>query len=323
MASTIIPCSELNIKDLKFYAPKATQGGGKNVGIMHTRTHTGLRMSLPIMFTFGASDYQGNQQFSFSLQFPDTKDDSVSPEYAECLHRLVEFEANLKQKVLEYSKDWLGKQLKSIEMVDMIWTPMLKYPKNSETKEPDYSRSPTLNVKLPCWDGKWSSEVYDENRVKLFPNPEETEITPLQFITRGNNMATIVQCGGLWIVGGKMGVTWKLVQTVVKQQNTSISGVCHINLKETDKNKLSSVADLSKHSEPEVEVNGSSSHTISHTISTETSSHVEDSDEENEEHDHEPLGKEKDEEEDDEEPSAPSPPPSSTIKKTRGKTTKK
>lgn len=320
MASTIIPCSELNIKDLKFYAPKATQGGGKNVGIMHTRTHTGLRMSLPIMFTFGASDYQGNQQFSFSLQFPDTKDESVSPEYSECLNRLVEFETNLKQKVLEYSKDWLGKQLKNIEMVDMIWTPMLKYPKNSESKEPDYTRAPTLSVKLPCWEGKWSSEVYDENRVKLFPNPEDPEITPLQFITRGNNMATIVQCGGLWIVGGKMGVTWKLVQTVVKQQNTSISGVCHINLKETEKNKLSAVADLSRHSEPEPEVSSSSSHTISNEIS----SHVEDSDEENEEH--EQFRKENNEEEDDEEeeePSAPIPPPSSTIKKTRGKSTRK
>jgi hypothetical protein len=326
MASTIIPCSELNIKDLKFYAPKATQGGGKNVGIMHTKTHTGLRMSLPIMFTFGASDYQGNQQFSFSLQFPDTKDESVSTEYGECLHRLVEFEANLKQKVLEYSKDWLGKQLKSIEMVDMIWTPMLKYPKNTETKEPDHTRAPTLSVKLPCWEGKWSSEVYDENRVKLFPNPLEAEATPVQFITRGNHMATIVQCGGLWIVGGKMGVTWKLVQTVVKQQNTSISGVCHINIKETDKTKLSSVADLTKHIEPEHE--SETIHSSSHPIS---SSHVEDSDQEDEEEEEHTTNKKleeevDEEEEEEEEPSAPkpiAPTPSSSDKKPRGRTAKK
>jgi hypothetical protein len=322
MASTIIPCSELNIKDLKFYAPKATQGGGKNVGIMHLRTHTALRVALPIMFTFGASDYQGNQQYSFSLQFPDSSDPSVSPEYAECLRRLVEFEVNLKQKVLEFSKDWLGKQLKNIEMVDMIWTPMLKYPKNPDTKEPDHNRSPTLSVKLPCWEGKWTSEVYDENRVKLFPC-EDPEVTPLQFITRGNNMATIVQCGGLWIVGGKMGVTWKLVQTVVKQQNTSISGVCHISLKETDKTKLSSVADLTKHSEPEPDIVVSSTN-------NEISSHADDSDdeddckkiEEREEH------AEEEEEEEEEEPSVPTtsvppPPPPASDRKPRGRTSKK
>ena len=319
MAHTIIPCSELNINDLKFYAPKGTQGGGKNVGIMHTRTHTGLRMSLPIMFTFGASDYQGNNQFSFSLQFPDTSDETISPEYAECLQRLVDFENSLKQKVLDYSKDWLGKQLKNIEMVDMIWTSMLKYPKNKDTSEPDHSRPPTLNIKLPCWEGKWSSEIYDENKVKLFPSPElddeEPAKSPVQFITRGTNMATIIQCGGLWIVGGKMGVTWKLVQAVVKQQSTSISGVCHIKINETDKSKLSTSADLSKHSEPEPETEENEESEEKDTKETKATK---------EEERRDPTEVEDSDEEVEEEPNSVVPVPSTkTEKKPRGGRTKK
>lgn len=314
MASTIINCSDLNIADIKFYAPKATQGGGKNVGMMNKATHTALRMKLPIMFTFGASDYQDNKQYSCSLQFPDTADENTDQEYAECLARLAEFETVLKRKVFEFSKDWLGKALKSEDMVDMIWTPMLKYPKNKETGEVDTSRPPTLSVKLPCFEGKWSSEIYDENKAKLFPNEEDPSITPLNFITRGTNMATVVQCGGLWIVGGKMGVTWKLVQTIVKQQNTSIQGVCHIELKESDKKALQKKADVSAHQDPDQEEESSSS--TSKSSSATISTAVEDSDDEGEKE-----TPETEEEDVDEEPSAPTPAPApvAPAKKGRGK----
>lgn len=255
MASTIIHCADLDINDIKFYAPKPTQGGGKSVGMMNKNTHTALRMQLPIMFTFGASDYEGNEKFSCSLQFPDVHDETVDPVYGECLSRLVAFEAALKRKVFEYAKDWLGKPMKSEDMVDMIWTPLLKYPKVSkDSTEVDTSRPPTLSIKIPCFEGKWSSEIYDEHKTLLFPSESNPEVTsPLPFLTRGTNMATVVQCGGLWIVGGKMGVTWKLVQTIVRQQNTSIQGICHIELKESDKNALQKKVDLSKHQAPEGE----------------------------------------------------------------------
>lgn len=292
MASTIINCSELNINDLKFYAPKATQGGGKNVGVMNKKTNSALRMKLPIMFTFGASDYDGNEKYSFALQFPDINDESCDPKYRVCFERLVEFEASLKRKVLEFSKDWLGKQLKSEEMVDMIWSPMLKYPKNKESKEPELNRPPTLNVKLPCFEGKWSSEVYDEDRNMLFPNPDEPSLTPVNFITRGNNMATIIQFGGLWIVGGKIGTTWKLVQTIVQQQVTTIQGRCHIDMDDGDKTVLKKKVDLSTHQDPEeMETSSSSSSSSSSAISTEVADSDDEKDQEQEqdEVDEEPV----------------------------------
>lgn len=296
MSATIINCSELNVNDLKFYAPKATQGGGKNVGVMNKKTNSALRMKLPIMFTFGASDYDGNEKFSFGLQFPDINDEGCDPKYRECFERLVAFEAGLKQKVMEFSKEWLGKTLKSEEMVDMIWSPMLKYPKNKETKEPELHRPPTLNVKLPCFEGKWSSEVYDDEKNMLYPNPEDPSLTPVNFITRGTNMVTIIQFGGLWIVGGKIGTTWKLVQTVVRQQITTIQGTCHIDMDEGEKVQLEKKVDLSKHQEPE--------HEDEHTAK-QVSTVVNDSDDEGE-----PETNASQETEDvDEEPTAPTPAP--------------
>ena len=68
---------------------------------------------------------------------------------------MKEFEAKVKADAVTNAKDWFGKQKMSAEVVDALWTPMLKYPKNKESGEFDYARAPTLRVKVPYWDGDW------------------------------------------------------------------------------------------------------------------------------------------------------------------------
>lgn len=239
MADSIIPCSELNVNDIKLYTPRPTGGGGKNIGMMNKRTNTGIRLQLPMMFTYGASDYEGNKSYSFGLQFPaDLDDPSVDPVYKTSLAKLAEFETFLKQKVFLHSKEWTQRALKGPEMVDMIWTPMLKYPLKADKSDKDYTRSPSLNVKIPCWEGKWSSEVYDEEENCLFSANLEIGDAPIDYITKATHVIAVIQCGGIYVVSGKVGVTWKLIQAVVKQSNTSLVGRCLVKLPEPEKVKF-------------------------------------------------------------------------------------
>lgn len=239
MADSIIQCSDFNVNDIKLYTPRATGGGGKNVGMMNKRTNTAIRIQLPMMFTYGASDYEGNKNFSFGLQFPaDMDDPSLDPVYKASLTKLIEFESYLKGKVFLHAKEWTQRAMKDASMVDMIWSPMLKYPLNADKTEKDYTRSPSLNVKIPCWENKWSSEIYDEEGECLFSANQEVGDTPLDHITKGTHVIGVIQCGGIYVVSGKVGVTWKLVQAVVKQSNTSVVGRCLIRLPETEKAKF-------------------------------------------------------------------------------------
>jgi hypothetical protein len=59
----------------------------------------------------------------------------------------------------------------------------------------------------------------------------------LDFITKGSKLATLIQCGGIWFANGKFGVTWKLVQAVIKPRET-LFGRCHISLSSADKERL-------------------------------------------------------------------------------------
>lgn len=236
MADTIVDGTTFNSQNIRYSAPKANASGGKSINILNNTTKGGLRIATPLMLTWGASDFEGNGKFEMSLQFPteEYKTDDTSA----FLKNMIEFEQKIKDDALTYSKDWFGKAHKSADVVDALWTPMLKYSKNKATGEYDLTKSPTLRVKITQWEGVWKCEVYDEDENKLFPNPANPCVTPLDFLQKGVNVACVLQCGGLWFANGKFGLTWKLIQAVGAKQKASLSGKCLIKLKTSDKEKI-------------------------------------------------------------------------------------
>ena len=64
----------------------------------------------------------------------------------------------------------------------------------------------------------------------LFPC-ENPNITPIDLVPKLSSVACVLQCGGIWIGGKGWGLTWKLVQCIVKpKQVVSVYGKCHIQL---------------------------------------------------------------------------------------------
>ncbi len=242
MADTIIDGTLFNADNIKYSAPKANPSGGKSINIINKMTSSGVRLATPTLLTWGASDFvdesgKGNGKFEMSLQFPNDEDDKTADTNA-FLANLVKLENKVKADALKFSKEWFGKVLKSEDVVEALWTPMLKYSRNKSTGEPDYGRAPVLRVKLAQWEGVWKSEIYDEDGEKLFPDVNNQAITPLDFIRKGGQIATIIQCGGLWFANGKFGMTWKLVQAAVQKPKPVITGTCFIRLKKSDKDKI-------------------------------------------------------------------------------------
>jgi len=236
MAETIVDGTLFNAGNIRYSAPKVNASGGKSVAILNTDTNSGLRISTPLMLTWGASDFEGNSKFEMSLQFP--KGEYANEDCDAFLKNMIALENKIKSDALTNSKDWFGKIHKNAEVVDALYTPMLKYSKDKFTGEPDQTKAPVLRVKLPLWEGVWKCLICDDDGQKLFPSQTSTGLTPLDFIKKGTNLAVIIQCGGLWFANGKFGVTWKLVQAMVQKPKASLLDECLIKLKPSDKAKL-------------------------------------------------------------------------------------
>lgn len=225
---------------VRFTPPKLNDKQGKSINIISNQTGRGLHISTPLMTTWGISDFVdpttgvSDGKFSISLTFP-------NGEYANkntnaFLEKLVAFEQAILNEAVNNSELWWGEKL-TLDILKYSFFPILKYPKIKGTKKADMTKSPTLSAKVPFYEkeNKWNVELYSTTGNLIFPC-ENDELTPAHFVPKLSNVAAVLQCGGIWIGGKGWGVTWKLVQAVVKPKETvSVFGKCHISLSDEDK----------------------------------------------------------------------------------------
>ena len=250
----IVSGSDFDCKThVQFQKPKPNQNGaGKNVGITNAQSKKALVLSTPLLLTWGVNEWRddatGRVSYDMALQFP--SDDYATRATSEFLDALKAHEQYIKDAAVTHSKEWFGKASMSAEVVDALFSPMLRYPKNPETGEADTTRAPTLKIKIPYWQDEFNTEVYDMDMNPLFPNSADPSVTPQTLIQKASNVAVIIQSSGLWFAGGKFGTNWKLVQCVVKPKAT-LKGKCHITLAPEEKEKLEQQKDASDDEEPE------------------------------------------------------------------------
>ena len=236
MSVTVVKFNEYSGDLLTYTPPKANASGGKSVNILNKNVKKAFYISSPLLMTWGISDYDGNQRYEMSLQFPG--DEYHTDKTRGFLKVFKDFETKIKSDAMKNSKEWFGKNIGSMEVIDALFTPILKYPKNKETGEPDYSKSPTIRAKVPCYDGEWKTTIYNTDYEKVFPISGQT-LTPMDFIAKTDKVATVLQCGGIWFANGKFGVTWRLHQVVVQPREDN-SQACHIELDDDEKKELTS-----------------------------------------------------------------------------------
>lgn len=236
-APIVLNTADWDTSSIRYMQPKLNDRGGKSINIISTQTNRSLHISTPLMMTWGISDYvdektgESDGKFSMSLVFPN--EDYATAASNTFLDRLKSFENQILDDAVKYSDAWFGEEL-SREVVKHNFFPFLKYSKDKLTKKIDPTKSPSIRARVPNYNAKWGVEVYDTSSNLLFPCDNEN-MTPMDFVPKKSQVATVLQCGGLWFGGKGWGVTWKVNQCVVKPQEVvSVFGKCHIQLSADD-----------------------------------------------------------------------------------------
>jgi hypothetical protein len=232
----IIKMSDWNPSAKKYMTPKLNDKGGKSINVISNQTNRSIHLTLPLMMTWGISDYtdektgESDGKYSMQLNFPNSE--YATNETNIALQKLKDFEEQLIVDAVANSEVWFGKK-QSREIVEYGFFPFLKYPKNKDTKATDYTRSPSIRPKVPKYGEDWKVEVYDTKMNLLFPSPKLA--SPIDLVPKQSNVASVIACGGIWIGGKGWGLTWKLIQCVVKPQiMENVFGKCHIQLSEEE-----------------------------------------------------------------------------------------
>lgn len=239
----VLNVNEWMPSSVKYMPPKVNDKGGKSVNIISDQTKRSLHISTPLMITWGISDFvddkgESDGKYSISLAFPN--DEYKSKQTDEFLQKLKAFENEVIDYAVKNSELLFGEEM-SKEVVKHMFFPILKYSKNKDTKKVDYSKPPTIRAKVTRYNSKWGVEIYDTKSNLIFPVSDNELLMPGDLVPKLSQVACVLQCSGLWIGGKGFGVSWKLIQCVVKPKEVvSVYGKCHIQLSEEDMQKMDS-----------------------------------------------------------------------------------
>jgi hypothetical protein len=205
-----------------FGGARPNSRGGKNVPLFDKNGNK-LVLSLPKSACWGMNENideaSGRKSYSINLRLTN---DSPMTEKFQALEDWVVAQC------VSHGKDWFGKASMSEDVVRALFYPILKYPKDKATGEPDTSRDPSVKLKVPYWEGEYKCELYSMDSQPLYtPAHKLEDVTPIEMVPMNSDIKALVQCDGLWFTAGRCGITFKLLQAKIEEP-VRLEGGCFL-----------------------------------------------------------------------------------------------
>lgn len=187
---------DVDVSKITYAAPKTLDNGGKMIYMNYKGKP--FIMQIPILdapygVTRWASD-RGFDKINLDLSFGN------NTEFKSIIDSI---DNKLIDDGLANAQTWFKKKLATREVVEALYSPLVKHSKDKDTGEISNKYPPTMRFQIPQKAGKVACEVYDGKCEKIDLDKIDTKRA---------KVTAIVQCSGIWIAGGKYGCTFKVLQ---------------------------------------------------------------------------------------------------------------
>ena len=221
MAPTIVLPREFDIANVTFSDVRTLENGGKLAYVSYNGAPLVVQtpqMSAPFGMSMWDNDGKAAPKYSLDLSF---KGLDASPKLQAFYDMLEHLDNRLVDHGYDNQNTWFkGKKYGSREIVEALYTPVIKFAKDRDTGERTDKYPPTVKLSVPFRDGNFSCDVFDSQRRQLDLNAVET---------KGAAVTAIVQCTGVWFAGGKFGISWRVIQAKISPNDMSFSGFAFMN----------------------------------------------------------------------------------------------
>lgn len=218
-ASNIMRVKDIDVSEITLSTPKTLDNGGKMIPVYHKGKP--LIIQIPTMESpYGLSRYPsdkgGDEKVTLDLSFKGADNNASIKEFYDLMKSL---DTKLIEEAFKNGMPWFKKKFPTQDVVEALYTHMVKHYKDKETGEITDKYPPTLKLSVPMRNGKYTCEAYDSSRQKV--NIDDMDLKRAQ-------VTAIIQCNGIWIAGGKFGCKFRVIQMKVTNTNSKIAGYAFI-----------------------------------------------------------------------------------------------
>ena len=200
--------------------------GGKTVYVNYKRGLFKIQTpKLTLPYNMSVYDKGEYPKYSLGIDFRDMEEDHRVRGFYENMETLQELIVN---SCFKNCKKWLGKTLKTVDVTQAMFTPIIKKYRDQETGEENGKYPDSMRLKLPVRDGKVGFTVvdFDDNEIE---NPDLATL-----LTKDSKIQAILRCGGIWLIAGKFGCTWTVEKLRVESSGSVEGGSGGMNFIDDD-----------------------------------------------------------------------------------------
>ena len=218
--SSAMKASQIDLSKVTFSAPRTLDNGGKMLFLNYNGGINPLYITLPEvevpfdpMYFDDGNENSGKYTVKISM-----KDLEGNKDLAALHSKISEMDELLKQKAVENSGSWFKKPKMSADVINELYTPMIKVSIDAETGEPNGKWPDSFGFKVVKKDGVFPRfSIYDNNK-NVFDVDGKTD-NPVDLgnvLMKGTLIKAVLKCNGVWIANGKFGCTWRAEQIRAK-----------------------------------------------------------------------------------------------------------
>jgi hypothetical protein len=251
MASQIVKANNLDLSKVTFSDLKTDVHGRKMVYV--NTNSSKIVIQTPKMYApngikrWRKKDAVDNKDDKFEMElsfYGENGADKNAVEIQQFHEKLQEFDELIKNKVIEKAKEWLGMpKLDKNTLESVMYTPMVKVPKDSEGNELPYPSR--LRVKIDrefdtsgnvtgrfLSNKKFKTDVlmFDESKSRVDFNEETAETT----VPKGSQVISVLELVYLSLSKTTISTKWKLVQAKVYKNQQTITDYAMIDDEEPE-----------------------------------------------------------------------------------------
>jgi hypothetical protein len=206
---TVHRIADVDIKNIVLGPMKTQDNGGKMIYLQHIDQP--LFVQLPVMTCpYGISSWpieKGAVSERLNLDLSLVNYDTA-PHMKDAYNLFTSIEEFAMNKALENSTTWFKKKYTTKDVIQAIFTPMVRFSKDKETGEITHKYPPVIRLSLPKKNDQVDVEVYNDKREKI----------PFDSVDfRGSQVTAIVQIVSVWVIAGKFGISVRAKQLKVSQ----------------------------------------------------------------------------------------------------------
>ena len=161
--------------------------------------------------TYYPSETDGFGKYNVKCSLKGYQTDSKIMEFHD---KLVELDKKIMSDAMKNSVLWFKKKNLTQDVIESLYTPMVKVSTDKETGEPNGKYAPTFGFKINKRNHSVQCKCFTMDKsIMNTDDKEQGDYVDLETkFKKGTKIKMLLACNGIWIVNGKFGCTWKAEQ---------------------------------------------------------------------------------------------------------------